>query len=103
MNELTQKETERDILTNRGYMMLLEQIPILAIPAFVAIFVAKRLAPVLDITEKYLVAGFLLAALVVSWKIIFYRLNTFNAQLRQVSAQIRELKAKQKSSEKEEK
>lgn len=91
--ELQKLELERDTLTNRGYMMLLEQIPLLAIPAFLAILVGRKLAPLVGVEEKYVLGVLLLVALTVSWKFIMYRLTKFNTQLREVSQKIRDLKA----------
>jgi hypothetical protein len=95
--ELARLESERDRLTNKGYMMILETIPAIGIPAAAAAFLGDYLVKQYH-APQFVLAILLLAALWASWKFILSRMNTFNAKLRVIVTQIKVLKEKTLSS-----
>lgn len=88
--ELSKLKAERDRLSNRGFLMLVEQIPILAGPAILAAFGGTYLVKNYN-APQWIIAILLIAALWVSWSIILRRLQSFQDRIRTVSEKIREL------------
>lgn len=96
----TEKENiyqEREKYRQRVFLMMLEVGVIIAIPAFVALFLGKYLDKSSQTGNTYVVL-LLIASFIFSWAIIIAKYIKFNKKVKEIDRKIRELKENEHNS-----
>ena len=84
---------ERERYRKRAFLMMLEVGIIIALPAFVALFLGKYLDKTSGTNNTYLLI-LLLISFILSWTIIIRKYIKFSRKAKEIDRKIRELKEK---------